>query len=56
MIDHTIADQTIADHTADSADEAPTMPAGSRGSDGRNLIASELLVEDVSIDGMCGVY
>jgi mycofactocin precursor len=31
------------------AEEAPSEPAG-------DLVEDELLVEDVSIDGMCGVY
>jgi len=35
--------------TADEVDAAPTAPA-------QALVEADLLVEDVSIDGMCGVY
>jgi mycofactocin precursor len=30
--------------------------ATSTGDDGQDLVIEDLLVEDVSIDGMCGVY
>ena len=35
--------------------EAPPEPAADRAA-AEPLLESELLVEDVSIDGMCGVY
>ena len=37
----------IAQPVANAAVEAPATPS---------LVEEELLVEDVSIDGMCGVY
>jgi mycofactocin precursor len=37
----------------DPEDERRDPPAGATGDE---LVESELLVEDVSIDGMCGVY
>jgi len=33
-----------------------SLPAEQNGTGDRALIADELLVEEVSIDGMCGVY
>jgi mycofactocin precursor len=33
-----------------------SLPAEQDGTAGQALIADELLVEEVSIDGMCGVY
>jgi mycofactocin precursor len=41
--------------TSEVADPAGAVPNGS-GSDHRSLVEEDLLVEDVSIDGMCGVY
>ncbi len=38
--------------TAGPAEEAPTTA----GPPAEALVESDLLVEDVSIDGMCGVY
>ncbi len=38
----------------DSAPNEPTKPAVE--SEDETLVESDLLVEDVSIDGMCGVY
>jgi mycofactocin precursor len=38
---------TVDDRPAPAADATPTSEA---------LVESDLLVEDVSIDGMCGVY
>ncbi len=37
------------------ADHAPTTVIGPP-ADGASLVEEDLLVEDVSIDGMCGVY
>ena len=39
-------DDTTTDQTAETAETAETAPR----------VEAELLVEDVSIDGMCGVY
>ncbi|MGF1600136.1 MAG: mycofactocin precursor MftA [Acidimicrobiales bacterium] len=39
--------------TATPADEARTID---RIDDGFDLVEDELLVEEISIDGMCGVY
>jgi mycofactocin precursor len=38
------------------ADERPRDLDGGRPADREPLVLEELLVEDVSIDGMCGVY
>jgi mycofactocin precursor len=43
MSDNAVVEEII---TADSAPETPAAPP----------VLSDLLVEDVSIDGMCGVY
>jgi mycofactocin precursor len=34
----------------------PPAPEAPLAEDDRDLVAADLLVEDVSIDGMCGVY
>jgi mycofactocin precursor len=53
----TTTDQTAVPRAA----EAPSEPSADRdqapgAQDERVLVEDELLVEDVSIDGMCGVY
>ena len=35
---------------------APTPPEAAPVTDDEELVEEDLLVEDVSIDGMCGVY
>jgi len=40
--------------TADTTEPAPTHALLALGAD--ELVEQDLLVEDVSIDGMCGVY
>ena len=35
---------------------APTAPETAPQTDDEELVEEDLLVEDVSIDGMCGVY
>jgi len=35
---------------------APTAPETAPPADDEELVEEDLLVEDVSIDGMCGVY
>ncbi len=47
-------DVITATATATEADDRPTVDPQVR--DGETLIEDELLVEEVSIDGMCGVY
>ena len=42
----------LRDATESAALAAPTAPAG----EGLIFDADELLVEEISIDGMCGVY
>jgi mycofactocin precursor len=37
--------------TPPAVDEAPATPQ-----DGDDLVEEDLLVEEISIDGMCGVY
>ena len=43
-------DPTVPTTTHDDADVVDNEPAGEA------LVLDDLLVEDVSIDGMCGVY
>ncbi|MEU5060167.1 MULTISPECIES: mycofactocin precursor MftA [unclassified Streptomyces] len=38
------------------ADTTPTAAASPSPAEGDELIEQDLLVEEVSIDGMCGVY
>ena len=45
----TTTKETTPATAADEVDAAPTAPA-------QALVEADLLVEDVSIDGMCGVY
>lgn len=42
--------ETAVEPESDSEEKIPTEPAGEA------LVIEDLLVEDVSIDGMCGVY
>jgi mycofactocin precursor len=50
MSEPTASATTPAERTERPAPE-PASPAGDE-----SLVAEELLVEEVSIDGMCGVY
>ncbi len=43
-------EETAVEPESDSEEKIPTEPAGEA------LVIEDLLVEDVSIDGMCGVY
>jgi mycofactocin precursor len=45
MREHTVSDQDVTTEPTDDMDAGPD-----------ELVETELLVEDVSIDGMCGVY
>ena len=47
--------QTVDAPEAADASDAPQEPAQNRARGGA-LLEEDLLVEDVSIDGMCGVY
>jgi mycofactocin precursor len=54
-------DDEEAAMTEPTATAAPLAPAPvtdneTTGRDGEALVAEDLLVEEVSIDGMCGVY
>ena len=52
MSEQTASVTTPAEHTAAPATAGePASPAADE-----SLVAEELLVEEVSIDGMCGVY
>jgi mycofactocin precursor len=50
------------DESPSTPEDAPRPPAATEGtaspdaSPGDRLVEEDLLVEDVSIDGMCGVY
>jgi mycofactocin precursor len=47
---------TVADDRRPDKAAAPTGPAAEGTSLVEDLVEEDLLVEDVSIDGMCGVY
>ncbi len=47
MADHPAS---VIEHAAPGTDEAQETPKD------EDLVAEELLVEEISIDGMCGVY
>jgi mycofactocin precursor len=51
----TTIDDTAVPRAAD-LDRGADTEAPAAGPDERDLVEDELLVEDVSIDGMCGVY
>jgi mycofactocin precursor len=42
--------ESDSDSDSDSDERTPNQPSG------EELVVEDLLVEDVSIDGMCGVY
>ncbi len=49
----------MADGTATLTEQVTQVPADGEPTapdDGDQLVAAELLVEEISIDGMCGVY
>ncbi len=48
--------QAVTDATQVQVTQAAGEPAGRDRSAGEAVVADELLVEEVSIDGMCGVY
>lgn len=50
-----MVDSTAAATTETAEVEAPPAPVDA-GLDTDSLVEDDLLVEDVSIDGMCGVY
>jgi len=43
-------EETAVEPESDSDEKTPAEPSG------EELVVEDLLVEDVSIDGMCGVY
>ncbi len=49
----------MADGTATLTEQATQVPDGAEPAArdaGEEIVAEELLVEEISIDGMCGVY
>lgn len=46
---------SILDHPVDGASEATTSLEESSATDDR-LLEEDLIIEEISIDGMCGVY
>lgn len=48
-----MADKTVTDLVDDPADSAGT---GASLVEEQDLVEEEILVEEISIDGMCGVY
>jgi mycofactocin precursor len=47
---------TIEDPTGEGRAESPARPGSEPANAGGPLVEADLLVEEVSIDGMCGVY
>ena len=54
MVDPTSADAALS--TVPSDEDRPLGAGDGELAEDRELVEEELLVEDVSIDGMCGVY
>ncbi len=54
MVDPTSADATLS--LVPSDEDGPSGGRDGELVEDRELVEEELLVEDVSIDGMCGVY
>ncbi len=55
LLDPPATDQApVAPGTAEAPVEAGTVEAGTAGTG--DVVAADLLVEEISIDGMCGVY
>jgi mycofactocin precursor len=54
MVDPTSADAALS--TVPSDEDRPSGAGDGELAEDRELVEEELLVEDVSIDGMCGVY
>ena len=55
MVESTISQET-ADGTSAQPDPAASPAAAVKPADDTSLVEVDLLVEEVSIDGMCGVY
>jgi mycofactocin precursor len=51
-----VADAAVETVPAAAPAAAPAAPAAPAAAAGAGPVLSDLLVEDVSIDGMCGVY
>ena len=53
---------TVTESTPDDVTQTPSPraerrdPVDTRAENGSSLVEDELLVEEISIDGMCGVY
>jgi mycofactocin precursor len=54
MVDPTSADAALS--AVPSDEDGPSGVGNGELAEDRELVEEELLVEDVSIDGMCGVY
>jgi mycofactocin precursor len=50
------AERAIAQPAREVTPAPPAPESEQRGDQGEELVLEDLLVEDVSIDGMCGVY
>ena len=46
---------TVTEHTGESVEATP-VPAPDAVADRDELVEEDVLVEEISIDGMCGVY
>ena len=47
---------TITEPTADTADDQPATDDAARADQSDVVVDDDVLVEEISIDGMCGVY
>ncbi len=56
MSDNTVKPTDAAMTAETRPEERPLAGPGDAATPATSLVESELLVEDVSIDGMCGVY
>jgi mycofactocin precursor len=58
VMDTSTVDTTDTTEATDTTDTTDTGVAAATGTDasGQELLEVELLVEEISIDGMCGVY
>lgn len=52
----TVADAPLTDQQAPATSPAPMARKEAEPLDGQPRIVEEIIIEEVSIDGMCGVY
>ena len=47
---------TVTDHTPDTIDAEAAASADDQATEAEQVVVEDVLVEEISIDGMCGVY